>query len=65
MGDPALEHKLEVLEDQGLIRILRGQDGDTIVDIEVLPITVETPAVPSITIEAPSSTSTGIAPWET
>lgn len=55
----ALERKLEELEDKGLIRILRGLDADTIVDIEVIPITVETTVLPSVLIEVPSSTSTG------
>ncbi|XP_054851312.1 formin-like protein 1 [Eublepharis macularius] len=55
---PALEHRLEELEDKGLIRILRGPDGDVVVDIEVIPVTVETTTVPSVTIDVPSSTST-------
>ncbi|XP_066483094.1 formin-like protein 1 isoform X1 [Tiliqua scincoides] len=54
----ALERKLEELEDKGLIRILRGQDTYAIVDIEVIPITVETAVVSSVLIEVPSSTST-------
>ncbi|XP_053119137.1 formin-like protein 1 isoform X3 [Hemicordylus capensis] len=57
-GEPprpyALERKLEELEDKGLIRILRGSDGDAIIGIEVIPITVET----TVTIETSSSTST-------
>nr|XP_056719298.1 LOW QUALITY PROTEIN: formin-like protein 1 [Euleptes europaea] len=55
---PALQRRLEELEDKGLIRILRGPDGDIIVSIEVIPVTVETTTVSSITIDAPSSTST-------
>ncbi|XP_062994524.1 formin-like protein 1 isoform X2 [Elgaria multicarinata webbii] len=54
----ALEHKLEELEDKGLIRILRGLDGEVIMGIEVIPIVVETTAASSVTIEASSSTST-------
>ncbi|XP_072860256.2 formin-like protein 1 isoform X2 [Pogona vitticeps] len=54
----ALERKLEELEDKGLIRILRGPDGDAIMGIEVIPVVVETTIASSITIEAPSSTST-------
>lgn len=57
-----MERKLEELEDKGLIRILRGADGDAILGIEVTPLVVETTAAPSITIEAPSSTSTGMLP---
>ncbi|KAJ6633944.1 hypothetical protein lerEdw1_014237, partial [Lerista edwardsae] len=52
------EQKLEELEDKGLIRILRGLDAEAIVDIEVIPITVETTVAPSVLIEVPSSTST-------
>ncbi|XP_060112001.1 formin-like protein 1 isoform X2 [Heteronotia binoei] len=55
---PALQHNLEELEDRGLIRLLRGPDGDVIVGVEVIPVTMETMATPSIIIEAPSSTST-------
>ncbi|XP_061448168.1 formin-like protein 1 isoform X2 [Rhineura floridana] len=54
----ALEHKLEELEDKGLIRILRGTDGDGIVGIEVIPVIVETTAASLVTIDVPSSTST-------
>ncbi|XP_015284431.1 PREDICTED: formin-like protein 1 [Gekko japonicus] len=57
---PALQHNLEELEDKGLIRVLRGPDGDVIVGIEVIPITMETTAVPSIMIDVPSSTSTDL-----
>ncbi|KAH0626937.1 hypothetical protein JD844_002244, partial [Phrynosoma platyrhinos] len=61
-GEPQLPHglerKLEELEDKGLIRILRGPDGDAITGIEVIPIIVETTTATTITIEAPSSTST-------
>ncbi|XP_033025891.1 formin-like protein 1 isoform X5 [Lacerta agilis] len=55
---PALERKLEELEDKGLIRILRGPDGDVIVGIEVIPVIVEASGASSVTIDAPSSTST-------
>nr|XP_034991397.1 formin-like protein 1 isoform X5 [Zootoca vivipara] len=55
---PALERKLEELEDKGLIRILRGPDGDVIVGIEVIPVIVEASGASSVTIVAPSSTST-------
>ncbi|XP_077773577.1 formin-like protein 1 isoform X2 [Podarcis muralis] len=55
---PALERKLEELEDKGLIRILRGPDADVIVGIEVIPVIVETSGASSVTIDAPSSTST-------
>nr|XP_020653646.1 formin-like protein 1 isoform X3 [Pogona vitticeps] len=57
-SNSALERKLEELEDKGLIRILRGPDGDAIMGIEVIPVVVETTIASSITIEAPSSTST-------
>ncbi|XP_025063122.1 formin-like protein 1 isoform X2 [Alligator sinensis] len=52
----ALEQKLEELEDKGLVRILRGPEGD--VAIEIVPVVIETPIVPVVTIEASASTST-------
>lgn len=54
----ALEQKLEELEDKGLVRILRGPEGD--VAIEIVPVVIETPIIPVVTIEASASTSTGI-----
>ncbi|XP_019410106.1 PREDICTED: formin-like protein 1 isoform X1 [Crocodylus porosus] len=52
----ALEQKLEELEDKGLVRILRGPEGD--VAIEIVPVVIETPSIPVVTIEASASTST-------
>ncbi|KYO46616.1 hypothetical protein Y1Q_0018385 [Alligator mississippiensis] len=48
--------KLEELEDKGLVRILRGPEGD--VAIEIVPVVIETPIIPVVTIEASASTST-------
>ncbi|XP_077169055.1 formin-like protein 1 isoform X3 [Paroedura picta] len=55
---PALQRHLEELEDKGLIRLLRGPEGDVIVGVEVIPVAVETTTIPSITIDVPSSSST-------
>ncbi|XP_043359217.1 formin-like protein 1 isoform X13 [Dermochelys coriacea] len=52
----ALEQKLEELEEKGLVRILRGPEGA--VAIEIVPVVMETTAVPTVTIEASASTST-------
>ncbi|XP_067412360.1 formin-like protein 1 isoform X2 [Emydura macquarii macquarii] len=54
----ALERKLEELEEKGLIRILRGPEGD--VAIEIVPVAMETTAVPMVTKEASPSTSTDL-----
>ncbi|XP_060637159.2 formin-like protein 1 isoform X2 [Anolis sagrei] len=63
-GEPplpsALERKLEELEDKGLIRILRGPGGDAIMGIEIIPVIMDATAATTITIEAPSSTSTDV-----
>lgn len=53
----ALEQKLEELEEKGLVRILRGPEGA--VAIEIVPVVMETTAVPTVTIEASASASTG------
>ncbi|XP_074979640.1 formin-like protein 1 isoform X5 [Caretta caretta] len=52
----ALEQKLEELEEKGLVRILRGPEGA--VAIEIVPVVMETTAVPTVPIEAAASTST-------
>ncbi|CAM5178085.1 unnamed protein product [Eretmochelys imbricata] len=52
----ALEQKLEELEEKGLVRILRGPEGA--VAIEIVPVVMETTAVPTVPIEAAPSTST-------
>ncbi|XP_030397181.1 formin-like protein 1 isoform X2 [Gopherus evgoodei] len=52
----ALEQKLEELEEKGLVRILRGPEGA--VAIEIVPVVMETTAVPKDTAEASASTST-------
>ncbi|XP_043392776.1 formin-like protein 1 [Chelonia mydas] len=52
----ALEQKLEELEEKGLVRILRGPEGA--VAIEIVPVVMETTAVPTVTIEASASAST-------
>lgn len=51
----ALEQKLEELEEKGLVRILRGPEGA--VAIEIVPVVMETTAVPTVTVEASASTS--------
>ncbi|XP_034611958.1 formin-like protein 1 isoform X4 [Trachemys scripta elegans] len=55
----ALEQKLEELEEKGLVRILRGPEGA--VAIEIVPVVMETTAVPTVTVEASASTSTDLA----
>ncbi|TFK02058.1 sodium- and chloride-dependent GABA transporter 1-like [Platysternon megacephalum] len=55
----ALEQKLEELEEKGLVRILRGPEGA--VAIEIVPVVMETTAVPTVTVEAYASTSTDFA----
>ncbi|XP_075767588.1 LOW QUALITY PROTEIN: formin-like protein 1 [Pelodiscus sinensis] len=52
----ALEQKLAELEEKGLVRILRGPEGD--VAIEIVPVVMETTAVPMVTREASTATST-------
>ncbi|XP_044855486.1 formin-like protein 1 isoform X3 [Mauremys mutica] len=51
----ALEQKLEELEEKGLVRILRGPEGA--VAIEIVPVVMETTAVPTVTVEASASPS--------
>ncbi|NXE98137.1 FMNL1 protein, partial [Menura novaehollandiae] len=52
----ALERRLAELEEKGLVQILRGPDGD--VAIEIVPVVIETPAVPVVIGEATATTTT-------
>ncbi|XP_071584438.1 formin-like protein 1 isoform X2 [Heliangelus exortis] len=54
----ALERRLAELEEQGLVQILRGPDGD--VAIQIVPVAIETPAAPVVTGEATTATTTAI-----
>ncbi|XP_058279625.1 LOW QUALITY PROTEIN: formin-like protein 1 [Hirundo rustica] len=52
----ALERRLAELEEKGLVQILRGPDGD--VAIEIVPVVIETPAVPVVSGEAAATSDT-------